>query len=1409
MSMYSTTEFPQMNPAQYGVFPYGAQLMPMAYDHHPAMPMSSTVARQPQTFISNRGVPAPVPAIGTPAGPPAGPPARSRKQQESVGSMLFADGGVAHYAILEHTDGQTEQWGQLMQSIAVDLWRLKEPKVLISVTGGAEDFAMSRVDNEQLMQGLMQVAIETSVWFVTGGTEAGIMKLVGDARKQYAADAPLIGVASWDVLTGKEEIDKHKPGDELLPYQPLFGSAAAEQNKPVKLDSGHSHFFLIKGVKQDFGGEIDSRSAFEKRVGLGRDIAVPQNQLNRITNYNEWKDARDDGPRLPDSVNSEVPVVCVCVQGGPGTVSTVLGAVTNGTPALLVRGSGKAADLIADMILLRQNDDTAVSLSPRQDRLGKFLFTENQTQGKASGEKGVKSFRQDVPKIVQELKDLGWGNEKHPHPVKVQEGTPSADLAWILEQYWGARNQNVFVAFEDAMKAAQNPLCEVFELGGEVPFSDSLLECIVHGIDGSRGNDPPPGSGKPSRLERKLTLAVEFNNLAILKKQVQNRKTANDETAEQLAMDRALDTALCKQNRPDLVDYLVNNGAKVDGYNLKGVKSDKRAEAENRWKQLARTVPGNILKDQRLKKLLDPPPPNVAGGTDPAVVQREKSFRKSSTADKDWLEEFQFCFEQRVKEIVGAGFDYKMSAITPEFDLMILAAMRNDRDLAVVWWKEYKYPVRAALTIAMLYRNLAQTPDTIPHEKIKMRESAEFFEAIATQVQDYSIDQDYFLGISNLEIPLKIWNGNTLVDVAYRSESDTFLTTCCTEAIDRRFAGDLRVYDQNLLRLGWIKGLKANVLVNLCCLGLFAPKLIAFEPFPVSDNLRYPTQRIRVPKTFRNKAGRTHLYGNDVTPERGPMANMIDTAMQEDQDKNSAMYNWWEKFALFWQAPITLFLAGAMQKTFIVIAFTWWLFTTPDSKREEPFYFSKEISPEFDGGLKFGWPIWPFEVGLCVLFGSSVISELVQFFILGSSYLFDFWNILDATAIGFFFAGFGMRYACSNGSGLGMRDWCENPPHWDQVESVRVDGMWVYMYSISLFLLWVRMLRILSVSKRLGPFVILVVQMGRDISMFAVVYAIFLAAFSVLIRGSMPYSYDECNGGPDDPEPYKCWTMWWVLRTFIQASGGEIYVDDMKTDAAMIGLILLWIVMNLLLLNLVIAIMSSTYESVKEKSEKIFLRDLYEITNEFARRSAAAPWPVNVVLILFDIGYFVSRTVMIDKIWPSQTLNRKFDLFMRRNISLDKKQQTEIHTKAVESGETLGADDVKRAKEAHRKPVMRDMEVEYFWGLKMTAFTERARNKFLEDEQWMDLRKQWKLRFAEKDANEESKDLVARVNLLLNEQEKEKIKKKEAVEPSSNRPQQMSRAGARFDPASNYYQDPYMQSPPSHSYPNWGGYPLA
>ena len=47
----------------------------------------------------------------------------------------------------------------------------------------------------------------------------------------------------------------------------------------------------------------------------------------------------------PDGV--PVPVVCVVVEGGPGTLETVMSALQSGTPAVIVEGTGRAADILA------------------------------------------------------------------------------------------------------------------------------------------------------------------------------------------------------------------------------------------------------------------------------------------------------------------------------------------------------------------------------------------------------------------------------------------------------------------------------------------------------------------------------------------------------------------------------------------------------------------------------------------------------------------------------------------------------------------------------------------------------------------------------------------------------------------------------------------------------------------------------------------------------------------------------------------------------------------------------------------------------------------------------------------------------------------------------------------------------
>lgn len=42
-----------------------------------------------------------------------------------------------------------------------------------------------------------------------------------------------------------------------------------------------------------------------------------------------------------------VPIVLLVLEGGPGTLETVHQAITNNTPTVVVKGSGRAADILA------------------------------------------------------------------------------------------------------------------------------------------------------------------------------------------------------------------------------------------------------------------------------------------------------------------------------------------------------------------------------------------------------------------------------------------------------------------------------------------------------------------------------------------------------------------------------------------------------------------------------------------------------------------------------------------------------------------------------------------------------------------------------------------------------------------------------------------------------------------------------------------------------------------------------------------------------------------------------------------------------------------------------------------------------------------------------------------------------
>ena len=77
--------------------------------------------------------------------------------------------------------------------------------------------------------------------------------------------------------------------------------------------------------------------------------------------------------------------------------------------------------------------------------------------------------------------------------------------------------------------------------------------------------------------------------------------------------------------------------------------------------------------------------------------------------------------------------------------------------------------------------------------------------------------------------------------------------------------------------------------------------------------------------------------------------------------------------------------------------------------------------------------------------------------------------------------------------------------------------------------------------------------------------------------------------------------------------------------------------------------MSSTYASISEQANRTYLLDLYEIQEEFSRRSVAAPWPLNVPLFSGDLIIYFWKQKLVGKIWA----NDRFNSYLRRNMTLE------------------------------------------------------------------------------------------------------------------------------------------------------------
>lgn len=178
---------------------------------------------------------------------------------------------------------------------------------VLVVVGGAA--GLDEADKERLFtlfgQALLPAVASRQAVVVDGGTDSGVMQLLGRARAAAGARFPLVGVAAEKkvILPG----DNAEPGDR------------------APLEPNHSHFLLVPG--------------------------------------SSWGDESPWLSRVATEIAGSAPSATILINGGEIAFQDVANSLAAHRPVVVIAGTGRTADRIAAAVHDRDADEQAAQMA--------------------------------------------------------------------------------------------------------------------------------------------------------------------------------------------------------------------------------------------------------------------------------------------------------------------------------------------------------------------------------------------------------------------------------------------------------------------------------------------------------------------------------------------------------------------------------------------------------------------------------------------------------------------------------------------------------------------------------------------------------------------------------------------------------------------------------------------------------------------------------------------------------------------------------------------------------------------------------------------------------------------------------------------------------------------------------------
>ncbi|XP_050772437.1 transient receptor potential cation channel subfamily M member 8 isoform X2 [Gopherus flavomarginatus] len=249
---------------------------------------------------------------------------------------------------------------EMLYDLMTQHWHLKNPNLVISVTGGAKNFAL-KPRMRKIFSRLIYIAQSKGAWIFTGGTHYGLMKYIGEVvrdntiSRSSEENVVAIGIAAWGMISNRDSLIRSSDTEGY--YSAHYIMDDLKRDPLYCLDNNHTHLLLVdNGTHGHPAIEAKLRTQLEKYIS------------ERV---------------IPDSnYGGKIPIVCFTQGGGKETLKAINVAIKSKIPCIVVEGSGQIADVIASLV---EAEGTLASSSVKE-RLLRYLphtvsrLTEEETE---------------------------------------------------------------------------------------------------------------------------------------------------------------------------------------------------------------------------------------------------------------------------------------------------------------------------------------------------------------------------------------------------------------------------------------------------------------------------------------------------------------------------------------------------------------------------------------------------------------------------------------------------------------------------------------------------------------------------------------------------------------------------------------------------------------------------------------------------------------------------------------------------------------------------------------------------------------------------------------------------------------------------------------------------------------------